>query len=195
MPRVAETASSHRAALLALGLAEPALSRLARYLDTLGAWSRTTNLTGARTVEERTRLLVTSVLPALPFVGPGTLLDVGSGNGSPGLVLALLRGDLKATLLEPRQRRWAFLREAARAAGVSVEVRRARHDQYDGPPTDTLTLRALALPLSELARLVRPGGRLVVFGGRPEPHEAFEELAAPADLHVFARRHSSDPEA
>ncbi len=189
MPLAAGSASPHPAALLALGLAEPALSRLARYLDTLAAWSRTTNLTGARTAEERTRLLVASVLPALPLVARGTLLDVGSGNGSPGLVLALLREELAVTLLEPRQKRWAFLREAARAAGAAVEVRRARHDQYDGPPADTLTVRALALPLSELARLVKPGGRLIVFGVCPEPHEAFvEEAGAPADLHVFRRQ-------
>ena len=99
---------------------------------------------------------------------------MGSGNGSPGLVLALLREDIEATLLEPRQKRWAFLREAARAAGVrSVQVLRARHDEYDGPPARTLTVRALALPLAELGRLVRPAGRLIVFGARPEPVAPF----------------------
>ena len=64
----------------------------------------------------RVALLVAPVLPLADLLEPGELLDVGSGNGSPGLVLALLRPRLDVTLLEPRQRRWAFLREAARAA-------------------------------------------------------------------------------
>jgi 16S rRNA (guanine527-N7)-methyltransferase len=166
--------SPHAPALVALGLVEPATSRLCRYLDTLAAWSPRINLTGARTPAERVRLLVESVLPALTCVSPGTLIDVGSGNGSPGLVLALLREEIEATLLEPRQRRWAFLREAVRATGVSaVEVVRARHDTYQGPAAQTVTMRALSLPLGELGRLLKPTGRLIVFGAVPEPGSSF----------------------
>ena len=180
----------------------PALGRLAAYLDTLAAWSARVNLTGARSPAERTRLLVGSVLGAAGLPVSGRLIDVGSGNGSPGLVLALLRDDLEVTLLEPRARRWAFLREAARAAGRSgVRVLRLRHDAYPGPPAETATLRALALPLAELRPLVAPGGRLLVFGGRPEPGPGFEpsaEGAALADgIRVFRRTPTSfeDPPA
>jgi 16S rRNA (guanine527-N7)-methyltransferase len=123
------------------------------------------------------RVLVGDVLPASPLPAPGTLLDVGSGNGSPGLVLALLRDDLDVTLLEPRARRWAFLREAARAAGRPVRVLRVRHDGYPGPPARTVTLRALALPLAELAALVSPGGLVLVFGGRPRVGGPFQATA------------------
>jgi 16S rRNA (guanine527-N7)-methyltransferase len=168
------------------------VGRLAAYLDTLAAWSRRVNLTGARTPEERVRLLVGDVLPAVAVPEPGTLLDVGSGNGSPGLVFALLRDDLDVTLLEPRARRWAFLREAARASGCGVRVLRLRHDGYPGPPARTLTLRALALPLAELAGLVSPGGRIVVLGGRPEAGGPFEATGDGAGLaggvSVFRRR-------
>lgn len=133
------------------------------------------------------------VLPAVPWVLPGRLLDVGSGNGSPGLVLALLAEGGEVVLLEPRARRWAFLREAARAAGVAdrVKVRRERHDAYRGAPARTLVLRALALPLAELAPLVDPGGRVLVFGGRPRREGPFDEEplpGAPQDLHAFRRR-------
>jgi 16S rRNA (guanine527-N7)-methyltransferase len=166
--------SEHRAPLAALGVSGPALSRLAAYLDTLAAWSPRVNLTGARTAAQRVRLLVGDVLPAAALPASGRLIDVGSGNGSPGLVLALLRDDLEVTLLEPRTRRWAFLREAARAAGRSgVRVLRLRHDAYPGPPAETVTLRALALPLAELLRLVEPQGRLIAFGGRPQAVPGF----------------------
>jgi 16S rRNA (guanine527-N7)-methyltransferase len=116
------------------------------------------------------RLLVEPVVPAASQVQPGRLIDVGSGNGSPGLVLALLRPDLDVTLLEPRLKRWAFLREAARAAGrPEVEALRQRHDQYAGPPAATVTVRALAVPPGELQPLLAPAGRLVVFGPAPSP--------------------------
>ena len=137
------------------------------------------------------RLLVAEVLPAVLLPEAGSLLDVGSGNGSPGLVFALVRDDLEVTLLEPRARRWAFLREAARAAGRSVRVVRLRHDGYEGPPARTVTLRALALPLADLAPLVVPGGQVIVFGGRPRVGDGFVETpegeGLPPGLAVFRR--------
>jgi len=138
------------------------------------------------------RLLVESVLPSVDLPEPGTLLDVGSGNGSPGLVMALLRDDLDVTLLEPRTRRWAFLREAARHSGEGrVRVLRGRHDTYAGAPVRTVTMRALALPLAELAPLVAPGGRLVILGGRPLLDGPFEEESdaggGPGGTRVFRR--------
>ncbi len=181
--------SPHAAALSALGLEGAASERLARYLDLLAAWGARVNLTGARTPDERVRVLVAPVLPAATLVA-SRLLDIGSGNGSPGLVLALLRPEFPVTLLEPRTRRWAFLREAARAAGrPDVEVLRVRHDGYAGPSAATVTLRALALPLGELGRLVAPGGRLLVFGPAPQPVAPFEvETSLPGPVHSLRRR-------
>jgi 16S rRNA (guanine527-N7)-methyltransferase len=166
-------------------------SRLAVYLDTLAAWNARVNLTGARTASERVRVLVAPVVPAAGLPAAGRLIDVGSGNGSPGLVLALLRDDLDVTLLEPRARRWAFLREAARAAGRSVRVLRFRHDSYPGPPARTVTLRAVAVPLAELAPLVEAGGRVLVFGGRPVAGAPFartgEADGLPGGVSAFRR--------
>jgi 16S rRNA (guanine527-N7)-methyltransferase len=183
----------HAGALGDLGLQGAALDRLRAYLDLVSAWSRRVNLTGARTARERTTVLVGDVLPARSIPEPGRLIDVGSGNGSPGLVLAVLRDDLQVTLLEPRRRRWAFLREAARVTGVRVDVRRERHDGYAGPPARSLTLRALALPAAQLVPLLEPGGRLVVFGGSLEAGPAFrredvDAAAAAAGVRVFRLR-------
>jgi 16S rRNA (guanine527-N7)-methyltransferase len=178
---------AHRRDLEALGLRGPALEALSRYLDVLSRWSPRVNLTSARSAAERVRLLVAPVAPvqALPA---GRLIDVGSGNGSPGLVLALMRPDLEVTLLEPRQKRWAFLREAAREAGAgNVTVVRARHDGYRGAPVETATLRALALPLAALAPLVVPGGRVLVFGGAPAVAPGWTEEPAVGDVRVFRR--------
>lgn len=165
-------------ALDALPLPPHAVPALRAYLRTLGAWADRVNLTGARTPEARAALLVGSVLPVADRLRPGTILDIGSGNGSPGLVLAALRPELGVTLLEPRQRRWAFLREAARAMGrPDIQVLRARHDQYSGAPADTVVLRALTLPAAELAPLVAPGGRLLVLGRPLAEARPFREAA------------------
>jgi 16S rRNA (guanine527-N7)-methyltransferase len=135
------------------------------------------------------RILVAPVLPALGLLAPGALLDVGSGNGSPGLVLSLLEPGRPATLLEPRAKRWAFLREAARAAGrPDVRVLRHRHDAYAGPPAANVTLRGLRLSLSALEALVEKGGRVLVFGPPPPAEPGWRELPpGPGGPAVFIR--------
>ena len=185
---MAEVRGAHDRLLAALGLHGAAREGLSRYLDLLASWAPRVNLTGARTPEERVQVLVAPVLPAAAVPPPGTLIDVGAGNGSPGLVLALLRPDVQVTLLEPRQKRWAFLREAIRAAGAAnATAVRARNDTYSGPPADTVTLRAVALTLADLAPLVLPGGRAIFFGGRPAGAAGWAEEGAAGDAHVYRR--------
>jgi 16S rRNA (guanine527-N7)-methyltransferase len=183
-------AGAHDPHLAALGLAPRDVAALSRYLDLLADWNPRVNLTGARTPAERVAILVAPVAPLAPILEEGRLIDVGSGNGSPGLVLALLRRDLSAVLLEPRQKRWAFLREAARAVGrADVDVRRQRHDGYEGPPAQVVSLRALALSLNALAPLVAPGGRVLIWGPPPADDASFLVETSPRPgVHVRRRR-------
>lgn len=103
------------------------------------------------------------------------MADIGSGNGAPGIVLAILRPEVSVTLIEPRLRRAVFLEEASSELRLpNVSVARTRHDGWAGEPFETLTLKALELPLDELARLVRPGGAVWRFGGRPKTVAPFE---------------------
>jgi 16S rRNA (guanine(527)-N(7))-methyltransferase RsmG len=183
--------SPHAAPLQGLGFSPDVTHSLGCYLDVLATWSPRANLTAARTPGDRVRLLVAEVTPVAGALGfRSRMIDVGSGNGSPGLVLALLRPDLEVTLLEPRLKRWAFLREACRVLGRGdVSVRRERHDQYTGPVAATVTLRALALPMSTLKPLVGPGGCLIVLGGEPVEQPPFRlesRLPLPhSTAHVF----------
>src|SRR5262245_15192209 len=127
-------------------LAPAERTTLAIYLDLLAEWSRRVNLTGAQAPDARVETLIEPALRLRPLLVPGGLLDIGSGNGSPGLVLALLDPGRAACLLEPRARRWAFLREAARACGrPDIAVLRVRHDQYRGAPSPNVLVRALRL--------------------------------------------------
>jgi 16S rRNA G527 N7-methylase RsmG len=161
---------------------------LAAYLDLLANWSRRINLTAAATAARRVELLVAPVLPALPRLAPGPLIDVGSGNGSPGLVAALLERGRPVTLLEPRAHRWAFLREAARAGGrPDVRVLKERHEAYAGPPARNVTLRGLRLSLASLRPLVTDDGRVLVFGPPPAADTGWRQmdLRGPARPAVF----------
>ena len=168
------------------------MTALGLYLDLLATWNARLNLTGLRGPEARVAVLVGDVLPLAPRLEAGLLVDVGSGNGSPGLVLALLRPEIPVTLLEPRTRRWAFLREAARAAGrPDIQVLRVRHDAYAGPPARSLTLRALALPLAELLPLLEEGGRIYVLGRPPRCEPPFVAERKAGRAHVFWRERST----
>jgi 16S rRNA (guanine527-N7)-methyltransferase len=141
--------------------------RLDRYLACLCRWSPRINLTGAETDEAAFETLLRPVLGSEGLLS-GPVIDVGSGNGSPGLILAALRPDLRFTLLEPRAKRWAFLREATREMGIeNVVVERRRSDEFQGEPAGTVTMRAVGLDPKALRALLQPTGCVLVFGGPP----------------------------
>lgn len=99
-----------------------------------------------------------------------SVIDIGSGAGLPGLVLAIVRPDLSITLLEPLLRRTTFLSECVAMLGLdNVEVRRGRAEEVvKDYAADVVTARAVA-PLERLARwalpLLRPGGELLALKG------------------------------
>jgi len=184
-------------ALDALGLASPAVDRLRAYLRLLADWNRKVNLTGARTEAAQVDLLVRGVPPLADLLAPGGLIDVGSGNGSPGLILGALDLERPVTLLEPRTRRWAFLREAARAIGrPDIQVLRLRHDEFQGPPAPNVTVRALHLSAPELARLLAPGGRILALGNIPSESQAFhvrtQAIPGRGEVHLLEPRVSRE---
>lgn len=141
-------------------------SRLATFARLLRASPH--NLLSPRGLEE----LETRHLPeALSFAavlpeGP-RLLDVGSGGGLPGIVVAVRRPDLEVHLLEATGKKADFLRDAATELGLSVEVHHGRAEELARPPLaasfDLVTARAVA-PLVRLvpwtAPYLRPGGQL-----------------------------------
>ena len=156
--------------------------KIDRYLDCLLRWAPRINLTGAATRESAFETLVAPVLGAEKLLD-GHVIDVGSGNGSPALILAVLRPDLRFTLLEPRAKRWAFLREAAREMGLgNTNALRDRSDAYHGDLATTVTMRAVGLEPVRLRALLEPGGCVLVFGG-PDLAGA-EELALPHGARV-----------
>jgi len=104
----------------------------------------------------------------------GTLVDLGSGAGLPGLVLAMVLPDMAVTLLEPMERRCRFLTECVTELGLAnVSVLRGRAEDVT-IRADVVTARAVA-PLPRLAELamgvVRPGGMVLAIKGRTAAEE------------------------
>jgi len=105
-----------------------------------------------------------------PLLRPGLVGDVGSGAGLPGLVLAIARPDVSFVLIEPMERRVAWLNSQITALGLTnASVLRARAEDIRlNAPLDQVTARAVSafktlIPLT--APLLRPGGELVVMKG------------------------------
>jgi len=128
------------------------------------------------------RHLLNSAAVAGLIPGPCTLVDLGSGAGLPGIVLALLLPESDVTLLEPALRRTIFLEECVADLGLNnARVWRARAEQVAGAlAADVVTARAVA-PLDRLAALalglLKPGGIvLAVKGAKAQGQAAGEAL-------------------
>jgi 16S rRNA (guanine527-N7)-methyltransferase len=146
---------------------------LTTFLQLLSKWNAVCNLIGPLSPEELLRDHVQESLVGASWLLPGLLVDVGSGNGFPALPLLVARRDVQGLLLEPRARRWAFLKEAIRALGLSAQVVRVPVAQLEGVEADNLTVRAVAREVWEAraAGLVRPGGRVLWWAGPHLDHQ------------------------
>ena len=158
------------------------IDQLAAYIGLLTKWNRTVNLT-ALELEPLSdaaidRLIVEPVLAASVIVGSDrSLVDLGTGGGSPAIPLKVAVPRLQITMVESRERKSAFLREAIRVLGLAdatvqtVRIEDFRQGQSGDAVVDAVSVRAVKLDVetwSTVADLVQPGGRLLWFRSRGE---------------------------
>lgn len=167
----------------AVSLFGPRLPLVQRYADLLAGMGVTRGLIGPREtgrIWDRHILNCAVVIELIPL--HSKVLDLGSGAGLPGIVLALARPDLDVVLIEPMLRRVEFLSECLDALELdAVTVQRARAEEVaNSMQADLVTARAVA-PLRRLVKLamplLQPGGRLLALKGT----SAVAELAESAD--------------
>lgn len=167
-------------------LSSGVLDSLYAYYQELGRWNERLNLIGPGTAGEILARHFGESLAALPLLPAGVKsgLDLGSGAGFPGLVLAAARPGLMMTLVEARERKWAFLLSAARQASLSCRCLnvRVRLPLPSGLPEsfDVITSRALRLDSDvwgALSRRLGTEGRVLLWVGENDP-ELPPELAA-----------------
>lgn len=182
-------ALEHGAAALGVPLDTGQRERLLAFLRLLERWNRAYNLTAVRDPAQMVARHLLDSLSIAPLLHGRTLLDVGSGAGPPGLVLAVARPHAQVTLLDPSLKRTRFLTHAVQELGLgNVSVVRARLEEHaPGGAVDNVTSRA-ALGLDRLAaqapRLLAPGGRLVAMLGRAPPAGT---LTMPPGWHLELR--------
>jgi len=128
-----------------------------------------------------TRHLLDSLAMA-PFFSTGTLADLGTGPGLPGIPLAITHPGLQVTLVESNGKKCRFMREAVRKLALAnARVAESRAEALDEPGAyDNLTARAMDTLAGIIAvggHLLRPGGRLLAMKG-VVPHEEIAALPA-----------------
>jgi len=165
---------SRRAVLAGLE-PQPALTgRLAAYVELLQRWNARLNLTALDDSDHGLDRLLIEPLAAARHAPQTTVnvIDIGSGSGSPAIPLRIALGGARLVMVEARQRKAAFLREAVRRLELAdCTVETGRFEKLAARPDlqrafDLLTLRGVRIGAGELQRLekfVAPGGQLFLF--------------------------------
>jgi 16S rRNA (guanine527-N7)-methyltransferase len=158
-----------------VALSEEQLRLFILFLERLWSWNRRINLTGIAKKREMLIKLLLDPLVALPYLPlSGTLLDVGSGAGIPGIPLKIARPKYEVHLLEAKAKKVSFLKDMIRKIGLEgIRAIQGRTEKRDDLPAlfhdyHIVAARALA-PLKETIGIcfphIRPGGLLVTFKG------------------------------
>lgn len=178
---------------LALGLTETQLDRLLAYLALLQRWNATYNLTAVR---DPAQMLTQHLADCLAVIDPlrrhlamtagRRILDVGSGGGLPGTVIAALNPNVQVTCVDTVGKKAAFIRQAAGELALkNLSAEHARVEQLKAAPFDVIVSRAFAA-LGDFTRLTRqhlaPQGVWMAMKGKT-PDDEMAQL--PADLTVF----------
>ena len=173
----------------AVELSEEVVSSLARYARRLLEWNVRINLSGARDLETLVAEHIADAFALVPHLPKsGSCIDVGSGAGLPGVVLAIVRLDLRVVLLEPLLKRRAFLGAISRELDLrNVAISSEPLDQHAtsvGEAYDFAVSRAvfpLATWLSDAPRLLKPGGVAIGLAGGT----AGEQVLSGCEFHPY----------
>lgn len=144
--------------------------KMLAFLALLAKWNKTYNLTAVTDPREMISYHLLDSLSLAPFLGEGSLLDVGSGGGLPGIPLAILLPNKKICLLESKQKKINFLQHVVTSLQLTnVTVVRARVEDYQpGESFDEITCRAFSSLFDFLqmcGRLCRKDGVLIAMKG------------------------------
>lgn len=159
-------------------------ARLKLYADLLRKWQARINLVGGDTIPFLWERHIADSLQLRTYIGKGekTVVDLGSGAGLPGLVLALAYPEYRVTLIESNGKKAAFLKEVARRSEISVQIIQERAEHVDSEPFRSadpiITARAVA-PLHRLLGLAAPflqTGRALFHKGQDAGAELTEAM-------------------
>ncbi len=176
-----------QAALLAAGVAEMGLDvtaetqrKLLAYLALLQKWNKVYNLTAVRDPLEMVTLHLLDSLSVLPYVKAKSLLDVGSGGGLPGIVLAICQPAMQVTTIDTVQKKAIFMRQVKGELGLdNLQVVHARVERFDPPEKfEAIISRAfseVALFVNLTQNLLTQNGQWLAMKGQV-PHDELTKV-------------------
>ena len=176
-----------QAVVLASGIAEMRLDvsidrqqKLLIYLSLLQKWNKVYNLTAVRDPLEMVTLHLLDSLSVLPYINANNLLDVGSGGGLPGIVLAICKPTLQVTTIDTVQKKAIFMRQVKGELGLSnLTVVHGRVESYKQMQKfDAIISRAfseIAFFIKLTQHLLAENGQWLALKGQV-PHEELEDL-------------------
>ncbi len=193
MDRVFEQVLRQGIEALALTVDEPAIARLVRFAQRLATWNRKVNLTAITDPAEMAEKHFLDSLVLLPALeGRGSLLDVGSGAGLPGMAVACARPALNVTCCDSIGKKVAFVKATSAELGLKVRgvvVRATGDAARDGLPVcDAVVSRALADPERWLelgVGYVAEGGLLLAMLGKGAERTHLEALGNANGLELI----------
>jgi len=144
---MSELADKLAAGVVQMGLqiSDEAQQLLLSYLALLDKWNKVYNLTAVRDASEMVTLHLLDSLSVLPYIKGPRLLDVGSGGGLPGIVLAICLPNLQVTTVDTVQKKAIFMRQVKGELGLSnLQVVHARVEAYEAEPYDQIISRAFS---------------------------------------------------
>ncbi|MDU8942538.1 16S rRNA (guanine(527)-N(7))-methyltransferase RsmG [Ovoidimarina sediminis] len=135
------------------------LARLDAYEAQLQKWSPKINLVSKTTLGDawERHFLDSAQLSRLAPEGPLEWVDLGSGGGFPGLVVSILRPEVRMTLIESDRRKSVFLNTVIREVGANARVITARIEDVEPQGADVVSARALAALETLLDHALRHG--------------------------------------
>jgi 16S rRNA (guanine527-N7)-methyltransferase len=180
------------AAALGCPLTDAEADRLLGYLDLLQRWNKVYNLTALR---DPAQMLTHHLLDSLAVIAPmrrhtggvaTAVMDVGSGGGLPGVVIATMQPDAAVTCVDTVQKKVTFVRQVAAELRLpNLQARHTRVEAIADTQWPLITARAFA-SLPDIVKLTRPllaqGGAWMAMKGQ---HPAAEIAALPGDVEVF----------
>jgi len=169
-------------------ISDPEAARLlVKYVELLEKWSSRHNLVRFSSRRELLERHIFEAAEGARHLNPsGRLADIGSGAGLPGIPLLVCQRDWTGVLIEPRQKRWAFLRLVIRELGLNATVVNSRFEGCANAGNfDCITVRAVKIEeqlLDFAAHHLEPGGKMMLWSTREE----FERLSMKKGWHVLS---------
>jgi 16S rRNA (guanine527-N7)-methyltransferase len=140
--------------------------KIEQYKTLLEKWNKIHNLTGAKTLQQIDQFIIDAVMPVTFLPSVTKAMDIGTGAGFPGMILAIAMPQTHFTLVEPLSKRASFLQFVKADLGLkNVEVKALRAEQLPSEPYDLITSRAVT-DTEMLLKLSKPfcaEGTLLLF--------------------------------